>query len=685
MVDSYPLIEDSRLIEGQVLVQMRAVPLVMSELNADGMYTIGDIYGSQGIGQVRLLGPRVSDLKVGDWVLPLRDVDTDGDTDFEAPPPGTARVLGVWKAERCLKLDFSADSPLTIANMALVKSISAACLLVREHAQKLSQGDAVILNCANGLVGQVLIQLLADRGFRVFAVVRKHTGEDWIRQKLEGLGAAKVFLDSEDIRSIVEEMGWPLPVLALDGVGGPATARLVHTLHKTGDLVRFGAAGNSNQQAVTLATGRKWMGKLLQFSFDEWLNKDVARHSKLLNEMLVEFSGLLRKKKMQLVLKEYTSDRLSVAALNARQIGRTHAVVLHLPRLEDNRRRDENALAVPGLELDKERPWQHRSWDLQFLEWEESGAEEEYQWRRDKENLLFRPNPIAEDSCIQRYLDDTKPLPIAQELGARAGEANTVMFWLPGRGEIPQEHTLWLERLCVCNPGLRAIILEPHQLEENLKWFEITDNEAVQLGLRCCVTDDELTNLETLLNESSDLKGTPTTTTPLLPAELDVLQQVECAALGLKRRADLEAEQLRPSHQPGALERLPFFFGGFGQGGAVALYAAACLMQVPAEGVIFCHSGIPAASLLLQRLHAAVRSTTELHAVYDKEDQEVPPSFPETLHQLLSLAKCRASLHWLSEGDGHEFRDEAADTVVKIASAWLEERSHCGDIFRSPG
>ena len=103
---------------------------------------------------------------------------------------------------------------------------------------------------------EVLIQLLAARGFLVYAVVRKHSGEDWIKQKLHGLGAAHVFLSSEDIRGRLEELERALPQLALDGVGGAATNQLVQALAKTGDLVCFGVAGGSNQQAVTLATGK---------------------------------------------------------------------------------------------------------------------------------------------------------------------------------------------------------------------------------------------------------------------------------------------------------------------------------------------------------------------------------------------------------------------------------------------
>lgn len=326
----------------------------------------------------------------------------------------------------------------------------------------------------------MLIQLLTARGFQVYAVVRKHTGEDWIKQKLQGLGAAKVFLASEDIRGRLEEEACALPQLALDGVGGVATNQLVQALAKTGDLVCFGVAGGSSQQAVTLATGKKWKGSLLQFSFDEWLNRDVANNSKALNEMLLEVTKLVKQNKMQFVTKEYTTERFNLAVLNAKQIGRTHAVVLHLPRLQENPSRNtqgqtvETSPAVPETSLEKDHlPRHNRSWDLDFLQWEDSNADEEMEWRPQKESSLFQ-KVVHPAGTIEKFID-APPTAIAQELGCPAEKAEAVLFWLPGRGEIPQEHAHWLERICTLNRELRVLILEPHQLEQDLKW---------QLGLR---------------------------------------------------------------------------------------------------------------------------------------------------------------------------------------------------------
>ena len=305
----------------------------------------------------------------------------------------------------------------------------------------------------------------------VYAVVRKHSGEDWIRQKLQGLGATQVFLSKEDIRGRLEETEQALPQLALDGVGGAATNQLVQALAKTGDLVCFGVAGGSNQQAVTLATGKKWKGSLMQFSFDEWLNRDVATNSKVLNEMLLEVTELVKQKKMQFVIKEYNTERFNMAVLNAKQIGRTHAVVLHLPRLQENSTRSSEgqALAVPETSLENDHLSRHiRSWDLDFLQWEETNADEEIEWRIQKEQSLFQKviHPVG---AIERFVE-APPTAVAQELGCPAEKAEAVLFWLPGRGEIPQEHAHWLETLCISNRELRVLILEPHQLEQDLKW-----------------------------------------------------------------------------------------------------------------------------------------------------------------------------------------------------------------------
>mmetsp|Transcript_116114 Transcript_116114/g.361802 ORF Transcript_116114/g.361802 Transcript_116114/m.361802 type:complete len:226 (+) Transcript_116114:3-680(+) len=155
--------------------------------------------------------------------------------------------------------------------------------------------------------------------------------------------------------------------------------------------------------------------------------------------------------------------------------------------------------------------------------------------------------------------------------------------------------------------------------------------------------------------------------------------------MGLARRAVIEEKEMRETKDalgaPGS--RLPFFFGGFGQGGTIALYAAACLMTSPVSGVVYSHSGVPAAGMLGKRLSPYARRCTRLCGVYDRADREVPPDFPEALQHMLSLLGCRSSLDWLDGGDGHDFFDDAAARVSECFERCLEEAAR-GDAPLAP-
>jgi len=198
------------------------------------------------------------------------------------------------------------------------------------------------------------------------------------------------------------------------------------------------------------------------------------------------------------------------------------------------------------------------------------------------------------------------------------------------------------------------------------KWYDTSDSAAVKLGLRFGVVDD--------LDENPDgdpaMSGGELMFPNLEQAEIEALQQVEGAALGVARRCVLEEKSLAVPRvaSSSSSQPLPFFLGGFGQGGAVALYTAICLLQAPVQGVVFAHSGIPAASMLGKRMTEWVRQTTKLYGVYDRTDQEVPAAYPEALHRMLRLVGCDSSLDWLDEGNGHEFFDDAAATVSQRIS-----------------
>lgn len=320
------------LREGQVLVEMRAVPLSSADrLFGGGSPSSGDendrVYGSQGVGQVQLLGPGTeANLAIGDWVVPLLPVDDDGDL-LEGPHPGTGRGLAVYSVTSLARLSSVADVGLSIGQMAVAKSIGAAYRMIELYARDLPVEDPVIVNAANGTVGRVLVQVLALLRYRVFAVVRRHEGVELTRRRLESLGCVKALVDDGSLRARLEEMRIPSPRLAFDGVGGDATARLAAATSKMADIVCYGQAGG--QQTSTILAG--WKGTVRHFSLDEWLHEDLKGHSEKLAEILREAAALMHASRLAVETYDYYLPEFAAAMRDAQRPGRLHTVVLNFP------------------------------------------------------------------------------------------------------------------------------------------------------------------------------------------------------------------------------------------------------------------------------------------------------------------------------------------------------------------
>mmetsp|Transcript_127685 Transcript_127685/g.272241 ORF Transcript_127685/g.272241 Transcript_127685/m.272241 type:complete len:934 (-) Transcript_127685:300-3101(-) len=706
-------LETDVIKEGEVLVQMQAMHMSLQELNVEETYQIGDTFGSQGIGVVRVVGSKVPNLSLGDWVIPLREVDEDGDLAEDAKAPGTGRAFAVYPASRLARVSVSGNEVLSVGQMGVAKSIGTAYRMVEEYTTKLDDGESIILNAANGVIGQVLVQLLCVLKFKVFAVVRDHEGVELTRRRLEKFGAAKVFVDGDNLRAQIDTTQTSLPQLALDAVGGEATARLASTLRKKGDIVCYGVAGGSRKQVLPPGWGKKWQGNVHQFSFDEWLQEDLETNSGLFSEMLLEASKLMQCNRFSVDVKEYAAPREFNRALeDAKTNGRTHAVVMHFgqddnqpktgntagaqlrdmpPELQrSNQTPDEGTIDQVSQDM-AERGWQplplnaqgqpfkgqtlppgvlagsqnqqqggqrplKKSWDLDFLKWDEDQEEDLSQKRLGDENRLFKVqdkvNLGAEQ--IQKYVDDPIAMSVAMELGASRAEAGAVVFWLPGENEVPEEHGPWLQKLCDQYHSLRVLVLKP---KVGFKWYDMTDNEVIKMGLRFGVLDDIDDNMDgEFTNANGDLVFPQ-----LEENEIDALQQIESAAIGLARRALLEAEYLRSASTSTlrwqANTGYPFFFGGFGQGGSVALFTALCLMPKPIRGVSFTHSAIPVAAMLGKRLTESVRASTKMFGVYEKVSQEIPAAFPEAIFRMFKCLDCNISLDWVEKtktGDGDD-------------------------------
>src|SRR6185437_15295407 len=103
----------------------------------------------------------------------------------------------------------------------------------------LAQGDWVIQSAGNGGVGRNVIALARHRGYRTASIVRRPdvTGE------LTAAGADVVVIDGPDAVAQIAAATGHAPVrLAIDGVGGQVTGKLIELLAPGGTLVSYKAS-----------------------------------------------------------------------------------------------------------------------------------------------------------------------------------------------------------------------------------------------------------------------------------------------------------------------------------------------------------------------------------------------------------------------------------------------------------
>ena len=164
----------------------------------------------------------------GDWVVPARD------------GLGTMRSLAVWEEKDYLVVP---KEIMPLEYMALHRELALAYHLMESSAKQLKPGDALIINAANGAVGQTLVQLCRLMNIRAIAVIRRHDNFADTKAWLEFLGAYKVFADDEAIAPALKAEYASLPTLGFDGVGGVATLKLMRALAPGSRIVSYGFIG----------------------------------------------------------------------------------------------------------------------------------------------------------------------------------------------------------------------------------------------------------------------------------------------------------------------------------------------------------------------------------------------------------------------------------------------------------
>ena len=134
---------------------------------------------------------------------------------------------------------------IDLKQAAMVRINPPTALLLLTGVVPVAKGEWVIQDVANSAVGRLLIVLARERGIRTVNVVRRAGLAD----ELKALGADVVIVDGDDLPTRVREAtnGGTIR-LAIDAVGGAATARLAECVANDGTVVHYGSMSGEDPQ-----------------------------------------------------------------------------------------------------------------------------------------------------------------------------------------------------------------------------------------------------------------------------------------------------------------------------------------------------------------------------------------------------------------------------------------------------
>jgi len=304
---------------GEVLVSIRAAPLNPADLydvktggahdNGSESLTTPFVAGNDGMGVVVKVGPGVKNLQENDWVLPFK------------PHLGTWRSLAVLKEKDTLKIPVDL---MPVEYAAMMRELCVAYRLLEDYGD-LRPGDTVILNGANGSIGQVVIQLCHLLKLRSVAVVRDLGNMERLSPWLKTLGASEVLVDTGSLKKELEKNKYfAKPKLALDCIGGQSAVRLADTLDDSGQLVIYGCMSGK----APSWPWNQWVFKQMQvngFNLRRWM-KD---NKKKIPPMMEAIAKLVNADKLRVTYTEYElGTEFDEALDHALEEGRSTKILL---------------------------------------------------------------------------------------------------------------------------------------------------------------------------------------------------------------------------------------------------------------------------------------------------------------------------------------------------------------------
>jgi len=298
-------------------VRLDAAPINPADINViEGTYgkepALPAIAGLEGVGTVLSVGSQVKGLAENDRVIPA------------GPGFGTWRTHAVTSENNLLKI--SSDIPIHQAASISVNPSTALRLL--EDFVSLKEGDVVIQNGANSMVGFCVAQLAKLRGVRTINIIRERSDYAEISTELRAVGGDIVvsdkYLRTPQFKRLISDL--PKPKLALNCVGGESATEIARHLGDNGVLVTY---GGMSKQPIQLPTSLFIFRNVQARGF--WLTKWVADHSaQERKQMIDKIADTILQKKLRLYIEGHKLSEFDLALKRYYEPYRGRKIVLEL-------------------------------------------------------------------------------------------------------------------------------------------------------------------------------------------------------------------------------------------------------------------------------------------------------------------------------------------------------------------
>ncbi len=205
-----------------LVIRMEYAPINPSDLiTISGAYRgrtqLPFLPGFEGVGIVHQVGDNVSQFKIGERVMPIRQ-------------SGTWQQYQVANAENCFKMDdrlSAQDAAMSYINpMTAIKMV--------DEIADVQQADSVLVNAANSEIVHIIIELCLKIGADITALARSDRSANELTQKFGDLITVQnqdQFLSAKNVQKYNA---------MFDAIGGPIAEELALSLKTNGMIVHYG-------------------------------------------------------------------------------------------------------------------------------------------------------------------------------------------------------------------------------------------------------------------------------------------------------------------------------------------------------------------------------------------------------------------------------------------------------------